>query len=148
MQIETRNFGIMEIDTAEVVTFRLPIFGFEEQRDYVLLSDSTVGDCFLWLQSIHEKDTCFMLVTPDALPYAYQPVLPPETLSQLELPSADDAILRVVAVIPEQFTEATVNLKSPIVVNALLHIAGQVMLEEEYPIRAPLVGQREEVTPC
>ncbi|MEG1686296.1 MAG: flagellar assembly protein FliW [Angelakisella sp.] len=140
MMIETRNFGPMEIDTEQVVHFKQTLYGFEEQRDFVVLSDSNIGDCFLWLQSITSKEVCFILVVPAALPERYDPLLPGEMATLLEIDDPLDVIVRLVAVIPEKFTESTVNLKSPIIINTVRRCAAQVMLEEDYPVRAPLVA--------
>lgn len=142
MMIETRNFGSMEIDTEQVVHFKQTLYGFEEQRDFVVLSDSNIGDCFLWLQSITSKEVCFILVDPAALPERYDPLLPGEMATLLEIDDPLDVIVRLVAVIPEKFTESTVNLKSPIIINTVRRCAAQVMLEEDYPVRAPLVATK------
>lgn len=148
MKIDTRNFGEVEVDLGEVIHFSQPIYGFEALRDYVLLYDDSVGNCFIWLQSVDSKDVCFILLDPGALAWDYDPTLPGESAELLELTSAQEAVIRLIAVIPEDFREATVNLKSPIVINTLRHLAAQVMLEEEYPIRAPLVPGREGEPPC
>lgn len=141
MKIETRKFGEMEIDLGQVVTFRQPMYGFEQEKEYVLLSDSDVGDCFLWLQSITSRETCFVLIDPAVLSYKYDPKLPDDAVKQLELDDPNDAVIRLVAVVPEDFAKSTVNLRSPIVINTVRHTASQVMLEQDYPISAPLIDR-------
>lgn len=143
MKIETRYFGEVEIDAAEVVRFVQPIYGFEALGEYALLSDSTMGDCFMWLQSIADKDTCFILVDPAVLSAPYNPVFTDATLRLLGGLCAEDAVVRLVAVIPDDFTASTVNLKCPIVINTTGRCAAQVMLEEDFPICAPLVDGGE-----
>lgn len=143
MKILTRNFGELEIDASEIIHFKQPLYGFEELRDYVLLYDDDIGGCFIWLQSTEDRDTCFIMVDPGVLPGHYAPVLPSEVVEQLELAQESDAIVRVIAVIPEDFAEATVNLKSPVVINTVKHCASQVMLEDDFPLRAPMMaGER------
>lgn len=148
MRIETRDFGAMDIDEKQVVRFVQPILGFEEQRDYVLLYDDAVGDCFIWLQSLQDKDTCFILLPPEAAVGHYCPSLPKESLELLEMEQPDQAAFRVIAVVPQEFKNATVNLKSPIVFNPQKLLAAQVVLDENYPIRARLVEQDEGVKQC
>lgn len=148
MQIETRYFGEVEIDAAEVIHFVQPIYGFEALDDFALLSDSGVGDCFLWLQSTQERDVCFILVDPAVLDRPYSPTLPVELLAQLGGIAPRDAVVRLVAVIPDDFTASTVNLKCPIVINTVGRQATQAMLEEDYPIRAPLVAGGKGEPPC
>lgn len=148
MKIETRYFGEVEIDITEAVRFSQPLYGFEKLEKYALLSDSTISDCFLWLQAIDDKDTCFILVDPSVLFYHYEPTLTPDMLRQVGCTKAEDVVIRLVAVIPENFNASTVNLKCPIVINTTGHCAAQVMLEDDYPIRAPLVEGGEEAPPC
>ena len=40
MKIETRDFGILEIEEKNIITFKQPIFGFEEFTQFVLVNDS------------------------------------------------------------------------------------------------------------
>ncbi|MEG2144617.1 MAG: flagellar assembly protein FliW [Oscillospiraceae bacterium] len=44
----------------------------------------------------------------------------------------------LIAVIPKNFKDATVNLKSPLVFSYESGLAAQVILESDYPIRYPL----------
>ena len=49
----------------------------------------------------------------------------------------------LMASIREPFSESTVNLKSPIVVNPQRHLAAQFILEEDFPIRYPLFREEK-----
>ena len=140
MKIDTRDFGALEVSEQEVVRFVQPVYGFEQSDRYVLLSDDSVGDCFLWLQSVSQQEVCFILVDPAVLPHPYQPTLPEETRAQLQLDDDSQLAVRLIAVVPEDLTQATVNLKSPVVINTAKKLGAQVMLDEPYAIRAPLVG--------
>ena len=44
MKIETRDFGILEIEERNIITFKQPIFGFEEYTQFVLVNDSNMRD--------------------------------------------------------------------------------------------------------
>lgn len=48
MKIETRDFGVLEIEEEHVIQFSQPIFGFEEYRRFVLVNDSNMGDGICW----------------------------------------------------------------------------------------------------
>lgn len=143
MKIATRDFGELEINAQEVISFKQPIFGFERLHDYVLLYDDSVGNSIIWLQSVEDSKVCFVIIDPDALPHSYRPELAAETLSQLEIDDLSDLVVRVIAVIPDDFACATVNLKSPVIINIRLRCAAQVMLDGDYPIRAALVSSGE-----
>ncbi len=136
MTINTRDFGPVELDENEVVEFCAPIFGFEHLRRYVLLSDDEMGPGLFWLQSLEDADVCFILLDPTELGMEYMPEVSGETARELELDGAP--IVRLIAVIPQNFKDTTVNLKSPVVINPKTHRAAQVILEADYPIRMPL----------
>lgn len=138
MLIETRDFGKIQIDSREIVQFVEPIYGFEELKEFTLLSDSEIGDCFLWLQSVEKKDCCFILVDPKVLPASYNPKFPEHSIKALQL-TDDNTVLRVIAVVPDDLSKATVNLKCPVVINREKKLAGQIMLEDDFPINAALL---------
>ncbi|MBP0981435.1 MAG: flagellar assembly protein FliW, partial [Oscillospiraceae bacterium] len=52
--------------------------------------------------------------------------------------SAEDAALRCLMVVRNGIEDATINLKSPIMINPAKKLAGQVVLDEDYPVRATL----------
>ena len=49
------GFGILEIEERNIITFKQPIFGFEEYTQFVLVNDSNMGNGICWLQSIEQK---------------------------------------------------------------------------------------------
>lgn len=136
MKIETRDFGNMELDENALVEFQLPVFGFEGLHRYVLLSDDETGPGLLWLQSLEKQDVCFVLLDPEELGLEYSPEIDRGVADLLKLEGAP--IVRVVAVVPDDFRDATVNLKSPIIINPKNKWAAQVILDADYPIRMPL----------
>ena len=143
MTIDTRDFGKIELDENEVLTFFSPIYGFEDLSQYVLLSDDEAGDGLMWLQSTEEPDVCFVLLEPEAVGVPYKPELPPDVLRQLDVGLAEEAAVRLIAVVPQNFRETTVNLRSPIVINPARRRGAQVILEADYPIRQPLFSEGE-----
>ncbi len=137
MEIMTRDFGAMQIDENSILSFAMPILGFEEYRDFVILYDGDVGDEVAWLQSVDNSEVCFVIIDPTRFIPTYTPKLPEEILKKLEL-SAENAALRCLMVVRNGIEDATINLKSPIVINPEKKAAGQVVLDEDYPVRAAL----------
>ncbi|MDL2293608.1 flagellar assembly protein FliW [Ruminococcaceae bacterium OttesenSCG-928-D13] len=138
MTIQTRDFGSMELDESEVLKFSVPIFGFDDLDQFVLLSDDEAGPGLLWLQSVQDPATCFILLDPDTIGLDYTPQVPAEAAKQLAAQEGDSLVVRLIAVVPEDFRETTVNLKSPVVINPAKRTAAQVILEADYPIRMRL----------
>ena len=138
MKLFTRDLGEIEIDEKDIVTFTGPIFGFEQYRRYVFLYEKELSEHFIWLQSVEEPELCFILVQPDLITDQYRPELPPEAK---ELLGEGDYMCWLIASLREPFTDSTVNLRSPIVVNPELHQAAQFVLDGSLPIRHPLVRE-------
>ncbi len=138
MTIETRDFGNIDISEDGILTFKLPILGFEAQERFVILYDDELGDALGWLQSIDDKDVCFIIIDPHTVFENYAPSITPAILSKLGLSAQADAVLRSLVVVPAQTGIATVNLKSPLVINPVEKLAAQVVLEQDYPVRALL----------
>ncbi len=141
MKINTRDFGPMELNENELLSFRCPIFGYEELSRFALLANDATDDGISWLQSVENPDVCFVLLDPDALGLPYCPSLPSDTT--LQLGETGPIAFRLIAVVPENFQDTTVNMKSPIVINTEKRLAGQVILEEDYPIRMRLFDAQE-----
>ena len=140
MKIETRDFGEMEIDPEEVVEFISPIYGFESLRRFVLLYDDNIPP-FTWLQSIEEPRVCFIMVDPAIAAKDYAPQLPEDTKKLLQIEKTEDTVWRALTVIPHNFADSTMNLKSPVVINPANKCAAQIILEADYPFKAPLMGE-------
>ncbi len=138
MKLLTRDLGELEIDEKDIVTFAGPIFGFEKYHQFVFLYQEDLSEHFIWLQSVEEPELCFILVQPDLITDQYSPELPPEAKKLL---GDGDYMCWLLVSLREPFTDSTVNLKSPIVVNPELHRAAQFVLEENLPIRHPLIRE-------
>ncbi|WP_125141496.1 flagellar assembly protein FliW [Clostridium transplantifaecale] len=148
MKIETRDFGIIEIKDNNIITFKQPIYGFEEYTQYVLVTDSNMGNGICWLQSIEQKSVCFILMNPLQVKKDYAPVVMQDVLITLQATPKDDLDCWVIAVIGETFRQSTVNMKSPIIINHKRNLAMQVILDQDYPIRMPVFGPESEESVC
>lgn len=132
MQIRARDFGIIEVGEDRLYHFSQPLFGFEQYTDFAILNDEELGESIAWLQSTQDPNLCFILMDPSALKTDYMPALPEDFEKLL---GEGDCFCWVVAVIPQDFRLATVNLKSPVFLNPATHIGAQIILEADYPVR-------------
>ena len=140
MRINTRDMGFVDVAPDQVVTFVQPILGFESFRAFALLpiADAAPFHC---LQSLDEARCAFPLVAAAELGVTYHP----ENDLVLRLRAASRAHLRfwVIVVPPTEDAPIRVNLRAPVVVNHVLHIAAQTIMREEYPISHALDACRE-----
>ncbi|MFV0498300.1 MAG: flagellar assembly protein FliW [Candidatus Fimivivens sp.] len=147
MTIETRDFGNIDISEDGILTLKLPILGFEALKRFVILYDDALGDSLGWLQSVDDKDVCFLIIDPHTVSNHYAPIVTPDILAKLELSAQKDAIFRNLVVIPPQTGKATVNLKSPLIINPVKKIAAQIILDQDYSVRS-LIHNIEEGASC
>lgn len=134
MQIKTRDFGIIEAPEDCAYTFVQPIFGFEEYTRYAVIMDrEEIGNHFAWLQSLEEPTLCFLMAKPELVMEDYVSSMGTEPLKAIGSPNKFD--VWVMMVLPEEYNDATINLKSPILLNLESQSAAQVILENDYPVR-------------
>ena len=143
MKLQTRDFGEIEIQERDIITFAGPIFGFEEYRRFVFLYHEEINEHFVWLQSLEEPELCFILMAPDAVQPGYRPKLPDEAAGLLR---DGEYLYWLMVSLRQPLAQSTVNLKSPIVVNPQKGLAAQFLLTENLPIRHRLI--REEGKEC
>lgn len=136
---QTRDFGEVELEAERVLQFVQPILGYEQYTKYTLLYDQEIGTGIVWLQSLEEKDLCFLLADSSLLT-EYQPQLSEEQAKEL---GQGEYVFLPIMVVSTDWKDATVNLKSPVVINMTERKAMQVVLTQEYPIRAKLFGGKE-----
>lgn len=139
MEIQNPYFGTVTYERHELIHFVEGIIGFAECRDYLPLSFEADSDQMLLLQSTEEPSISFILMNPFHLKGDYQPAVSKEMQKLLKCQEDEHLSFYVIAVIREPFTESTVNLKCPIVVNPKNRLAMQIILEDsDYSLRHPL----------
>ena len=143
MEALTRDFGVVNYQQKDVIEFLEPIFGFNEYRKFILLYDEKIGPQFAWLQSLEAPELCFILTDPNIVDPTYKGKIPE---SACEHTGESVCECWNVTVIPENFSHATVNLKSPILIGQTSHKAAQVLLDADYPVRCPIKKQAKEGT--
>ncbi len=134
---ETRSARVVEdIPVIEMVA---PMPGFPEHQHFALvqLDDSGV---LCSLQSVEDPELRFLVVTPAVFFPDYAPVIDDATVATLGITSPDDAMVLLVVNPGNEAGGATANLLAPVVVNLATRQGGQVVLDEDLPIRAPLLA--------
>lgn len=137
MVIQTKELGFVEIREEEIICFSHAIYGFEGATRFSLLHDeSKPNNPFMWLQCIDRREPCFAVIDPHAYFSDYHPVLSDEDMQAIQL--TDEKFLRflVIATVPKNVQDMSLNLKCPIAINSEKNIAMQVILDNaEYPMR-------------
>jgi len=138
MKYMTRDFGEIEIKENDILTFTQPLFGFEEYKTFALIYNPEIGDSMAWLQSLDNPSLCFILFDPSPLSSFFTPQLPKSVEKIL---GKGEYICWALCAIPDDIRKITVNLKSPVFINPLTQKVAQIMLDQNYPIRFPLIKE-------
>jgi len=119
---------------------RLPmgLLGFEQIKDYILVVNPG-EEPFAWLRVEGNISLAFVVIDPFVVLPEYQPDIPPADVEFLGLKCADDALLLGIVTI-QGASQATVNLKGPVVINRHTHTGKQVIITNaaQYSVQHPL----------
>ena len=139
MKIQTTRFGEIEGDEKLIFDFKMPILGYNEETEFVLV-ESKEASLFKWLQSTHTPDLAFLSTSAGFFGIDYVFELPDEAESILDVKSAEDLVVLNIAKVPNNNPRATtVNLLAPIVLNIKNNKAGQVILSGSgFSVECPL----------
>lgn len=142
MIIKTRDFGEEEISEKVIIDFPNGVYAFEEDHRFVLLSPCGEDKYPMWLQSIDNQNLCFIVFDPREFVPDYSVELDEETKKILEADGAELDYL-CMAVVPDEYINTTINLKSPIVINSAAQKGVQVIAAENYPLKFPAFKKGE-----
>lgn len=131
MDISTKAFGVCSIDPEEIVTFQNGMPGFEDVHQYILLGNGAEDTALMWLQSTENPDLAFVVARPETFRSEYKPKIKQAELKEIKLETAEDALVLVIAVVPEDVKKMTINLRAPLVINRRTKLAKQIVLEDE-----------------
>jgi len=113
--------------------------GFPDRTRFALVRLDDDG-VLCALRSIEEPDLRFLVVQPAAFFPDYAPEIDDETVASLGISASEDVLVLVVVNPGDSATTATANLLAPVLVNTASRRAGQVILSDDLPVRAPLMA--------
>lgn len=136
--ITTRDFGEIAVPNDDIISFPKGLFAFEKLKSFVLISPLGQDVYPMWLQCADSEEPCFIVYEPFEMVENYNPILDDECKSIIDFDEDDELSYLVIAVVPDEYKNTTVNLKSPIVINKNKAKAMQVILDEDYKIKFPI----------
>ena len=141
MKIGTKYFGNIEIGLEKIILFANGVLGFEDYKDYTILYDNEKEKSFFsWLQSTEESSLAFPIVNPFNVVESYNPQINDDMLESIGGVSDEDTVVFLMATIPEDVKQASVNMKAPLIINASSRKGVQVIAEgQEYEIKHKLL---------
>ena len=147
--IQSKYFGETEYEPKDLIRFSPGLFGFEEEREFLLMPFDGSGGSMLCLQSVKTPALAFVVLDPFALDPDYDPVLEEADLEHFGVKEEGDWGFYVLCAVKNPVSDSTVNLKCPLVIHPETRQARQVIMER-YEMRHPLAGfsRGEEAAPC
>jgi len=150
VKLRTKYFGEIDYERDDVLSFPAGLFGFEEEKQFLLLPFSGSADTMLCFQSVQTPALAFVSMNPFALLPDYEPVLQSHELAELSVGDSQDLAFYVLCVVKNPVADSTVNLKCPVAINPDTRVARQVILDtDRYEMRHPLAEfAKKEDAPC
>lgn len=141
MKIDTKYFGNIEIGEDKIIHFENGVLGFEDYKEYTILYDNEKEKSFFsWLQSIEESSLAFPIVNPFNVVENYNPQINDDMLESIGGIQDEDIVVFLMATIPEDVKQASVNMKAPLIINASSRKGVQIIVEgQEYEIKHKLL---------
>lgn len=144
MEIQTKQFGTLQVDEGDVYQFSIPMFGLEEYTQFVLIRpDESLP--FAYLQSTQDPYISLLLADPFVFHSSYEFDLPEKELELLHNPTPDDLAVWVTVTLKDTLQNSMMNLLAPLVFNHKQKRGLQVVLHNSgYATKVPLKPVTEE----
>ncbi len=145
MLINSHRFGPLEIPENKIISMARPVLGFEKLAKFCLIERDEFWP-FLWMQSVEEPMVAFIVVNPSILDSDYRIEINANEIAELEPTSPDMIETYVIANVPEDWKQMTINLQGPILINTANNKAKQlVLMNSEYKVQQ-MVSDYEKTT--
>jgi len=144
MQIQTKFFGVVEIDANMILNFSQGIPGFKDIHQYIILQHSD-NSPFLVMQALESPHLAFFIVKMNDILPEYSIEISDEMTEELDIKEPREVTFYVIASIPGDVVTATVNLAAPLLINGRAKTGRQIILNNPaYSIRHPLFTPQPE----
>ena len=130
MKIKTKFFGDVEIKKEDIILFKRPILGFDDDNEFILI-DIKELDSLKCLQSISNSSLCFIVSTPWIYFENYAFDIEEQVKEELKITSQEDVEIYNILTLKENFDSSTINLSAPIVLNNVKNLASQIIINDD-----------------
>lgn len=147
MDMMTTQFGLLEYEQDDVITFPSGMPGFEHRTAFLLIPAQVSDENSFWfLQSIQEGELSFILLDTLSFFPHYEFQLHEGDIEKLQAEEAIDLRVLTVVTLKGDLQSATTNLRAPVMINHKLKLGRQVLLTGvSYSLRQPLFAADREV---
>lgn len=148
MKLKTKYLGEVEIDEKKTLEFPSGLPGFPDEKNFILL-ELPNNTAFQLLQSTETSNLAFVITNPYLFYKNYELKLEDELLELLKIKEAKEVAVYVIVTIHNPFSESTINLRAPVIINTKDLFGKQYILKESpYSSRASLTPDKKEGESC
>ncbi len=145
MEIMTRDFGKIEVDKSDVISFNSGLPGFDDLKDFVLLPLAEESP-FIIMQAVEDPDIAFVTVEPGNLIQNYEFEISDKVEKNLKIESISNLLILNIITLKDKIDKSTANLSAPIVINLEEKLGQQVILDDQrYQVRYKIFAAQKEV---
>ena len=138
IRIHTVNFGDIEVPEDKIINFKEGVPGFPQIHRFATLEFEDLRP-FQYLQALDGPPVALLIVNPFVIDPGYKFQLSNSDMEDIQTANPEDVAVYVVATIPNDAEQATINLIAPIVINVKMRCGKQVILHESgYSVKHPL----------
>lgn len=133
MEISTTQFGDIEYESSDVITFSQGIPGFEDQQSFIIIPSGDIDFPFNMLQSTQTDSLAFIVTDPFLFVDNYDFELSQSDAAFLKISDEgdlEDVIALSIVTIPENVEDTTINIMAPLMINNKEKIGKQILLNE------------------
>ena len=127
MKVQSKAFGLIDVDERQKVSFPTGLFGFESIKEYILIDAERQP--FFWLQSLEAEHIAFILINPFLFRQDYELDIDEELVSEIGIKNPEDALIFAIVTIPPT-GPMTANLQGPLVINRDSRLGIQAVLTD------------------
>jgi flagellar assembly factor FliW len=129
LKVESKAFGLIDVDERQKIKIPKGLFGFEAFKEYVVLDAERQP--FYWLQSTEAREIAFILINPFLFRSDYELDVNDAELAEIGITKPDNALIFCVVTVPGDGKPLTANLQGPLVINRETKIGCQAILADQ-----------------
>ncbi|MCX7746386.1 MAG: flagellar assembly protein FliW [Clostridia bacterium] len=146
MELNTKHFGLIEIEEKGIIQFTDGLPGFENLKQFVLLGSPDKDSPFQWLQSLDNTDIAFVVIDPRVFKPDYDIDVDDSEVEILRIKDVKNVLVYSIVVIPDDISKMTANLKAPILINIENNMAKQIVLDKStYQVRHYILDELRKI---
>lgn len=130
VKIDNTQFGLIEIESKEIITFPEGLLGFEDIKRFTILTLKEY-EPFQWLVAVDDKELTFPIVSPVLVIPDYAPSITRDQTESIGNFGENDLLMYLIVSINPEGKKATANLRGPVLINLKTKKGIQIVLEDE-----------------